>query len=342
MKNYWIKFAFISLLGLIVFSCSKDDDEIAQPLENDSNSSVNSSTSLNTAPVVGQVTAAKYTKILLGEELSLSITATDAQGDLLSYRWLSTGGEISSENKKAIWKAPNQNGIYTIKVVVSDGKDSSVVAKDFEVVGKYYFDFESPNSSWGYDKLHTNRVYEFGLLKFISLDSINSSAYGYALDSCKYPISIKTRLAINKSQIVAGLNPKVELDFELPTLNNGLTNLNAIRLYLYPLTNTWTLRVELKDANNLSTYQNLDLNSSGSKSIFTTDDEFHNVSITIDSLKKLYVYVDGLKLYESDALIVNEKYQRALTFKSFYYAATPKLKVLVDDFYLTTDSLGYK
>jgi hypothetical protein len=53
--------------------------------------------------------------------LQMTCTASDADGDGLSYEWKTTGGDISGTGAAAIWTAPEEAGMYDITVVVDDG-----------------------------------------------------------------------------------------------------------------------------------------------------------------------------------------------------------------------------
>jgi hypothetical protein len=60
--------------------------------------------------------------------IQLTCTASDPDGDELSYEWIATGGDISSTGAAAIWTAPEEVGMYDITVVVDDdhgGKDTA-------------------------------------------------------------------------------------------------------------------------------------------------------------------------------------------------------------------------
>ena len=53
---------------------------------------------------------------------AIQCTASDPDGDKLSYTWSASGGNISGEGSAATWVAPNAFGTYTITVTVSDGR----------------------------------------------------------------------------------------------------------------------------------------------------------------------------------------------------------------------------
>jgi hypothetical protein len=49
-------------------------------------------------------------------------TATDHDGDELSYNWSASGGGINGEGATVIWTAPNSVGFYDVTVNVTDGR----------------------------------------------------------------------------------------------------------------------------------------------------------------------------------------------------------------------------
>lgn len=62
--------------------------------------------------------------VVIGQQQNFSVTATDPDGDALSYSWTKTGGgtlEAGTSNT-AKWTAPSEAGEATVKVTVADGK----------------------------------------------------------------------------------------------------------------------------------------------------------------------------------------------------------------------------
>jgi hypothetical protein len=55
------------------------------------------------------------------DSLELTCIASDADGDVLSYEWVTTGGGVSDTGAAAIWTAPEEVGMYEITVRVDDG-----------------------------------------------------------------------------------------------------------------------------------------------------------------------------------------------------------------------------
>lgn len=81
----------------------------------------------NTRPVIASLTAdpaAIYTE----ETTTLTVTATDGDGDPLTYGWSATDGSFNTDTGAGpvMWRAPNAVGTYTITVTVNDGKGGEV------------------------------------------------------------------------------------------------------------------------------------------------------------------------------------------------------------------------
>jgi len=53
--------------------------------------------------------------------IRVTCTASDLDGDELSYEWTTTGGSISCTGAAVNWTAPEEVGIYHVTVVVKDG-----------------------------------------------------------------------------------------------------------------------------------------------------------------------------------------------------------------------------
>lgn len=94
---------------------------------------------INSAPVIVRLTASPR-KLDLGKTTNLSCTATDADGDSLSYTWTARHGSLNSGDSTAVWNAPLQAGNYPIICTVSDphggvAVDSiGVVVRDFSII----------------------------------------------------------------------------------------------------------------------------------------------------------------------------------------------------------------
>jgi hypothetical protein len=76
----------------------------------------------NQPPVISSLTADRE-ELLALDNCNIECTASDPDGDELSYSWWVDGGLIWYEGPIAIWTAPETLGSYTITVVVSDGSE---------------------------------------------------------------------------------------------------------------------------------------------------------------------------------------------------------------------------
>jgi hypothetical protein len=75
----------------------------------------------NEIPVISSLTA-DNTEIPTSTEAHIVATASDADGDILTFQWSANGGTISGEGSAITWTAPAISDNYTIKLTVSDGK----------------------------------------------------------------------------------------------------------------------------------------------------------------------------------------------------------------------------
>ncbi|RYZ41541.1 MAG: kelch-like protein, partial [Myxococcaceae bacterium] len=76
----------------------------------------------NNAPRISGVAASAY-QVRSNQTVALSLTATDADADVLGSNWTATGGTFSDALVASpTWTAPATPGTYALNVVVSDGK----------------------------------------------------------------------------------------------------------------------------------------------------------------------------------------------------------------------------
>lgn len=61
-------------------------------------------------------------EVIVSADCHLTCVAADQDGGELSYKWSSSGGNISGEGPVVDWTAPEEVGTYTITVTVSDGQ----------------------------------------------------------------------------------------------------------------------------------------------------------------------------------------------------------------------------
>ena len=77
-------------------------------------------TPANQPPVISSLTASEG-RVSPSDSCQVKCTASDPDGDELSYTW-SASGDISGEGSVVTWTAPPAPGDYTIAVIVTDGK----------------------------------------------------------------------------------------------------------------------------------------------------------------------------------------------------------------------------
>lgn len=81
---------------------------------------------VNQAPIIVSLVA-DPSNVKVNEISKLTATATDPEGDALTYSWSSTGGSIqSTSGNTAMWKAPELAVGCTVTVSVSDGRNPAV------------------------------------------------------------------------------------------------------------------------------------------------------------------------------------------------------------------------
>jgi len=76
----------------------------------------------NYPPVITSLAAAADWTTPLGS-LQVACTASDRDGDELSYNWSAGGGNITGTGPEVTWTAPEEIGVCDITVVVNDGHD---------------------------------------------------------------------------------------------------------------------------------------------------------------------------------------------------------------------------
>jgi hypothetical protein len=75
----------------------------------------------NSAPVITSVTPGSAT-VPPGGSTTVTCTATDADGDTLTYSWQASLGTISGTGSSVTWDAPMAEGTYSIQCDVEDGR----------------------------------------------------------------------------------------------------------------------------------------------------------------------------------------------------------------------------
>jgi hypothetical protein len=82
---------------------------------------------VNRLPVIDKLSS-EYSQVKRSTTTPVKCSASDPDGDALSYVWSASGGAISGEGEMVSWKAPEKSGTYTITVAVTDGRGGQVTA----------------------------------------------------------------------------------------------------------------------------------------------------------------------------------------------------------------------
>jgi hypothetical protein len=88
----------------------------------------------NLAPQISTVTASP-TEPVAGKEATIVVTASDPDADPLEYEifvYSGNGTVVSIDGNSAVWRAPTEEGTYTIHIVVSDGRGGAD-HRDFQI-----------------------------------------------------------------------------------------------------------------------------------------------------------------------------------------------------------------
>ena len=77
---------------------------------------------INHNPIISDLSASPRTAFI-NQNITITCTASDQDGDTLTYSWSSSpGGTINGIGSNVTWKSPATEGTYTITCTVSDGK----------------------------------------------------------------------------------------------------------------------------------------------------------------------------------------------------------------------------
>ncbi|MBU1098071.1 MAG: T9SS type A sorting domain-containing protein [Bacteroidetes bacterium] len=94
---------------------------------------------INNAPIINKINA-EPRKLDINSETNLICFATDPDNDSLTYNWNSASGSFTGEGSRIIWMAPDIEGNYIIKCIVTDEYDAAsedsieIMVRDFSSV----------------------------------------------------------------------------------------------------------------------------------------------------------------------------------------------------------------
>jgi len=91
-------------------------------------------------------------RVLPSGSCQIVCTASDRDGDELSYNWSASGGGINGEGATVTWTAPNSEGSYNVTVTVTDGRGGEVM-NQVTITVSYQEQPNSDNSSGTADRV---------------------------------------------------------------------------------------------------------------------------------------------------------------------------------------------
>ncbi len=78
----------------------------------------------NKPPAISSMTT-DQANLLYGGMTTVTVVASDPDGDALRYSWSASEGTVSGQGNKVSWSAPSKGGDFAITVLVSDGKSET-------------------------------------------------------------------------------------------------------------------------------------------------------------------------------------------------------------------------
>lgn len=93
--------------------CGGDDNGTNEPTNRD--------------PVIVSLTVSPGS-VTAGGSVIITVTATDQDGDALTYSYVPNGGSITGSGASVTWNAPTTAGPYSVNVTVSDGKGGTATS----------------------------------------------------------------------------------------------------------------------------------------------------------------------------------------------------------------------
>ena len=89
----------------------------------------------NALPII-HLFQASPNSVEVGGEVTITVLATDDDGDILTYVYQTGTGTINGTGATVKWIAPDIPGKYSVKVNVSDGKEFAISSVDITVTEK--------------------------------------------------------------------------------------------------------------------------------------------------------------------------------------------------------------
>lgn len=221
-----------------------------------------------------------------GGEIELSVNATDANDDPLTYTWNVTAGSISGTGSTVTWTAPNTEGFYEISITVRDDKNAATQASTTVLVKEFiatagdliaYYPF-----SGNANDVSGNNLNGIVAGAKLNADQFGNSASAYFFDGANDRISVISTPVLNVENAItvsAWFSASQLPDRESFIVSHGSWQ-NRWKISLTPERRIrWTI-------NSTNTIRDLDSETT------IDEDTFYHVTATYDG-KLLVLYVNG-------------------------------------------------
>jgi len=225
-------------------------------------------TEINYAPEIISLTALQnYTSP--GGNITIQAEVTDVNNDAISYSWTATQGDIIGSDDIVDWLAPNDEGIFTIQLMVSDGRGGSALASikllvlnpDLHVDGDLiaWYPFQGNAQDISGNALH-GQVFGAKLTE----DSLGNSSSAYFFDGFNDHIRVPNQPILNFANgvtVTGFVKPEVIGDKERFILSHGSWQ-NRWKLSITPNRKVrWTLKNASGQVRDLDSETVLDANT---------------------------------------------------------------------------------
>jgi hypothetical protein len=172
---------------------------------------------LNHPPVVTSITADPTTVNINGTS-TITVVASDDDGDELTYNYSIDGGELIGTGSIVTWKAPGSNGIFEIRIVVFDGlAESNTMGVNITVTG-------GDNTAPVVDSISANRT-KAAAGEIVGIDVVATDADG---DPLTYIYEATAGIITGTGASVDWTAPETEGTYTISVkVNDGIVDSNT-------------------------------------------------------------------------------------------------------------------
>jgi hypothetical protein len=223
---------------------------------------------VNIAPEILALNASqKYTAP--GGTITFQALVTDQNNDAITYAWSSTQGEIIGDDDYAEWLAPEDEGITTIELIVSDGRGGSASASVQVIVLDPDLHTEGNLIAWypfdgNAQDISGNQLHGQVLGAKLTADSLGNPLAAYFFDGVNDHIRVANQSVLNFSEgitVTCFATPETIGDKERFILSHGSWQ-NRWKISITPDRKVrWTLKNangQVRDLDALTVMDNLD------------------------------------------------------------------------------------